>query len=226
MKTKVAEVMTTEVKVASPGTTFREIVRTLTSLHISALPVVDVEGMVVGVVSEADLMLKELFGSHPPLPEPLLPRREWGKLDAAIAADLMSSPAITIGAEATLAQAAKLMHDDQVKRLPVVDGDGRLVGIVTRGDLLSVFLRPDADIRHEVIEEVVIRTLWMDPGTLEVAVAGGVVTLRGLVDRRSDIGILTGLIRGLDGVVSVLSELDFKYDDVNALAGGPFRTVL
>jgi len=182
--------------------------------------------MVVGVVSEADLMLKELFGSHPPLPEPLLPQREWGKLDAAIAADLMSSPAITIGAGATLAQAAKLMHDGQVKRLMVVDGDGRLVGIVTRGDLLSVFLRPDADIRHEVIEEVLIRTLWMDPGTIEVAVAGGVVTLRGEVDRRSDIGILTGLIRGLDGVVSVLSELDFKYDDVNALAGGPFRAVL
>jgi CBS domain-containing protein len=226
MKTTVADVMTTEVRTASPSTPFRAIAATLTSLHVSALPVVDVEGVVVGVVSEADLMLKELYGSHPSHADAWLPEREMSKLDAAIAADLMSSPAITIRAAATLAEAAKLMHDRQVKRLPVVEGEGHLVGIVTRGDLLSVFLRPDAEIRHEVIDEVVVRTLWMDPAGFTVTVAGGVVSLAGTVDRRSDIAVLVGLIRGVDGVVSVHTELDFKFDDTAAMAAGPFRAIL
>ena len=226
MKTTVGDVMTTEVRSASPATPFRAIAATLTTLHVSALPVVDVEGVVVGVVSEADLMLKELYGTHPSRADAWLPEREMSKVDAAIAADLMSSPAITIRAGASLTEAAKLMHDRQVKRLPVVDGEGHLVGIVTRGDLLSVFLRPDAEIRRQVIDEVVVRTLWMDPATFTVTVAGGVVTLVGRVDRRSDIAVLVGLIRGVDGVVSVHCELDFKYDDTTPMAAGPFRAIL
>jgi CBS domain-containing protein len=213
MKTTVADVMTRKVRTVSPATRFRELAGILTSLHVSAVPVVDVEGMVVGVVSEADLMLKELVGIRAPAFATVLPDLERSKAAGEIAADLMTSPAVTIRAGATLTEAAKLMHDRRVKRLPVVDGEGRLVGIVTRGDLLSVFLRADADIRREIIDEVVIRTLWMDPRSFETCVLDGVVTLSGEVDRRSDIDILTGLIRGVDGVIGVKSELDFKYDD-------------
>lgn len=226
MKTTVAEVMTSEVKSVAPSTPLRAIAATLTSLRISALPVVDVEGVVVGVVSEADLMLKELFGTHPSHADAWLSEGELSKLDSTIAADLMSSPAITVGPDATLALAAKVMHDRQVKRLPVVDADGRLLGIVTRGDLLAVFLREDCDIRREIVDEIVVRTLWMDPEGFSVGVDGGVVTLAGKVDRRSDIGVLVGLIRGVDGVVAVHTELGFKYDDTTPLAAGPFRAIL
>src|SRR5579859_4673253 len=103
MKTTVGDVMTTQVRSASPATPFRSIAATLTSLHVSALPVVAVEGEKVKIVSEADMMLKELYGSHPSHADAWLPEREMSKVDAAIAADLMSSPAITIRAGATLA---------------------------------------------------------------------------------------------------------------------------
>ena len=131
-----------------------------------------------------------------------------------IAADLMTTPAITTQGGATLAEAAKLMHDRGIKRLPVVDDAGRLVGIVTRGDLLQVFGRSDEEIRREIIDGVVIGDLWMDPAGLVVDVAGGLVKLSGQVDRKSDIGILTGLVRGLDGVVGVSSDLAFDWDDL------------
>lgn len=206
--------MTTEVVTARPDQPFRKLAETLTSLRISALPVVDTEGLVVGVVSEADLMLKELFDSHHGRFESPQRKRERSKAEGIIAADLMTSPAITIGAEATLAEAAKLMHDRGIKRLPVVDENGRLAGIVTRGDLLAVFSRADAEIRQEIIDEVMIGALWMDPAGLEVRVAGGLVKLGGRVDRKSDVKILTGLVRAVDGVVGVSSELTFDWDDV------------
>ena len=213
LKTTVAEVMTPGVSWASPGTPFRSLVATLSAERVSALPVVDVEGVVVGVVSEADLMLKELFGFRPSSARPALAAREWRKLDATVAADLMTSPAITVGAGATLVEAARLMHDHEVKRLPVVDGDGRLVGIVSRGDLLAVFMRPDAEIRREILDEVVLRMLWLEPSRVEVAVEGGAVTLRGRVDRFSDIAVLAGLVRGVEGVVAVRTELGCDLDD-------------
>ena len=216
MKTKVADVMTTEVVSACPATPFRQLAATLTSLRISAIPVVDLASLVVGVVSEGDLMLKELPPSRPRPFESGTRRVERSKAQALVAADLMTSPAITIHADATLSEAARLMHDRRVKRLPVVDDEGRLLGIVTRGDLLSVFTRADDDTRREIIDEVVIRALWMDPRSFAVTVKNGLVTLTGKVDRRSDVGILTGLIRGVDGVVGVSSELGFDFDDMAA----------
>ena len=218
--------MTKTVRSARPGTPFHELVQTLTSLHISAVPVVDVEGFVVGVVSEGDLMLKEVPILHPRRFESSASKIERSKAEGTIAADLMTSPAVTVRGGATLPEAAKLMHDRRVKRLPVVDADGRLVGIVTRGDLLAVFMRDDEEIRKEIVDDVVVRTLWMDPSSFEIKVRGGIVALTGTVGRRSDIGILGGLIRGVDGVVRVDSELGFAYDDVRGTVVGPWRSIV
>jgi len=209
--------MTAGPVVAVETTRFKEIVGMLAEYRISALPVVDDSGRLVGVVSEADLLHKEAFGLQGDhhLVESRRMRREHAKAGALLARDLMTSPAVTIGTEASIAEAARVMHDKGVKRLPVVDEDGRVVGIVTRSDLLRVFLRPDAMIREDVVEGLIVKTLWMDPTSIEVHVTGGVVKLSGKVDRKSDIRILTNLIGGVDGVVSVVSGLGFRYDDTH-----------
>jgi CBS-domain-containing membrane protein len=107
------------------------------------------------------------------------------------------------------------MHEKEVKRLPVVDKEGELVGIVSRGDVLKVFLRPDAEIRREVIEGVLIHTLWMDPAGIKVTVTQGVVCLEGTVDRRSDIPFMVRLVTAVDGVVGVRESLSFRFDDLH-----------
>jgi CBS-domain-containing membrane protein len=210
--------MTSRPVVAVETTGFKEIAGLLAEYRISALPVVDDSGRLVGVVSEADLLLKEAFGVQDDrhLIESGRTRREHAKAGALLARDLMTSPAVTIGTEAPIAEAARLMHDRGVKRLPVVDEDGSVVGIVTRSDLLRVFLRPDAMIREDVVEGLIVKALWMDPNTIQVRVTGGVVDLSGQVDRKSDIRILTNLVGGLDGVVGVVEKLRFSYDDTRA----------
>jgi CBS domain-containing protein len=218
--------------VAAETTGFKEIAGLLAEYRISALPVVDDLGRLVGVVSEADLLLKEAFGpgDHHRLVESRRTRREHAKAGALVARDLMTSPAVTIGPEALIVEAARLMHDKAVKRLPVVDGDGRVVGIVTRSDLLRVFLRPDALIREDIVEGLIVKTLWMDPNSVQVHVNGGVVDLFGQVDRKSDIRVLTNMVGGLDGVVGVVERLRYRYDDTRAsspdlspLMGLPWR---
>jgi len=215
MKMRVSSVMTARPIVAAETTGFKEIAGLLAEHRISALPVVDDAGRLVGVVSEADLLLKEAFGpaEHHQLVETGRTRREHAKAAALLARDLMTSPAVTIGADAPIAEAARVMHDRAVKRLPVVDEDGRVVGIVTRSDLLRVFLRPDALIREDVVEGLIVRTLWMDPIPIEVRVSDGVVELSGQVDRKSDIRVLTNMVGALDGVVGVAERLSFRYDD-------------
>jgi CBS domain-containing protein len=219
MKTRVSSVMTARPVVASETTGFKEIAGLLAEYRISALPVVDDVGRLVGVVSEADLLLKEAFGlgvKHH-LVESSRMRREHVKAGALLARDLMTSPAVTIGADAPIVQAARVMHDKAVKRLPVVDEEGRVVGIVTRSDLLRVFLRPDSLIREDVVEGVIVKSLGMDPKSIQVHVAGGVVELVGQVDRKSDIPVLASMVGSLDGVVGVVERLGFRYDDTRAL---------
>lgn len=215
MKTKVDSVMTARPVVTAETTGFKELARLLAQHRISALPVVDDAGRLVGVVSEADLLLKETFGlgDNHHLVESSRARREHAKAGALLARDLMTSPAVTIRPGAPIVEAARVMHDKAVKRLPVVDEDGRVVGIVTRSDLLQVFLRPDAQIREDITEGLIVRTLWMDPNSIEVTVTDGVVELAGRVDRKSDIPILRNMIGGLDGVVGVVERLCYRYDD-------------
>jgi CBS domain-containing protein len=140
-------------------------------------------------------------------------REDRAKAAGDTAAELMTSPAVTIGPDATIAEAAKLLHRQRVKRLPVVDPAGPLLGIVSRADLLKVFLRSDADISREIRQEVLVRAMWMDPGTVTVDVRDGVVSLTGRLERRSLVPIVLSLVRGLDGVVGVVDRLTFDLDD-------------
>jgi len=125
----------------------------------------------------------------------------------------MTTPVVTIRPEATAGAAARLMHQHEVKRLPVVDGDGRLVGIVARRDLLATYLRPDEEIRTEIRDEVLLGDMLIGPSEITATVHDGVVTLAGAVDRRSTAQIVDRLIRGVAGVVDVVGQLRWQYDD-------------
>ena len=218
MRTNVASVMTAKPVVATETTGFKEIAGRLAEHRISALPVVDEAGRLLGVVSEADLLLKEALGHADGLHllDSGRKRSERAKASALLARDLMTSPAVAIGPLALVTEAARLMHDRKVKRLPVIDKDGLLIGIVTRGDLLRIFLRPDSLIREDVVEGLIVRTLWMDPNHIIVKVVNGVVDLSGDVDRKSDILVLCNMIGGLEGVVAVGEQLHYRYDDTRS----------
>ncbi len=215
MKHSVADVMTRAVVVVNGSASFKDVVRRMHEHRVSALPVVDDDGRLVGIVSEADLILKEdpeleeggrLFvGRHR--------RHEREKAAGLRASELMTAPAITVTPDAGLGEAARLMHRKGIKRVPVVDADGRLQGILSRSDLLKVFLREDAEIEHEVREDVVRRTLWIDPDTVNVSVRDGVVRLEGQLERRSLIPVLERLVAGVEGVVGVEQHLSYQVDD-------------
>jgi len=155
----VKDVMSTLPVWVSETTSFQEIAARLRECRVSAFPVLDANGKVIGVVSEADLLVKEAVlgepGGVPGLLAGLLHRAARTKAGAVTAADLMTSPAVTIGPDDTVEHAAKLMYDRKVKRLPVVDQGGRLVGIISRSDILAVFDRTDAEIREEIMTQVI-----------------------------------------------------------------------
>jgi CBS domain-containing protein len=222
----VDDVMTTDVVTVTADTPYREIVDTLAGRRVSAAPVVDENHRVVGLVSEADLLHKiEYVGEDHERRVFAGKRRRaaQAKAHGAAAQDLMSAPAVTIAPDASLTAAAKLMDDERVKRLPVTDQLGHLRGIVSRADLLRVYLRPDADIVRDVLEEVLRRTLWVEPGTVEVQVRDGVVTLTGRTDRRSTAQLAVALTRTVPGVVDVTDRLEFEFDDRELTrAGGTY----
>jgi CBS domain-containing protein len=211
----VGSVMTRNVVTARPDTSFKDLVATLADERVSALPVIDDEGHVVGIVSEGDLLHRLDLPPDSPHGRLLLRRRRsdapGGPL-ADIAAGLMTRPAVTIGSTATVAAAARLMEKHGVKRLPVVDS-GRLVGIVSRRDLLSTYLRADDDIRAEIRDDVLQRVLLAEPATADIAVDEGVVTLTGTADRRSTVEVAGRLARAVSGVVDVVNLLGWQYDD-------------
>ncbi|MEU9045679.1 MULTISPECIES: CBS domain-containing protein [unclassified Kitasatospora] len=183
----VHDVMTREVVTAGPDTPFKEIAALFHRNDVTAIPVVDEQERPIGIVSEADLIRKEAVlpdpeGRHPGR---WLRPEERARAEAETAGGLMTSPAVTAHASWSVAEAARAMDKYNVKRLPVVDEVGRLVGIVSRRDLLQVFLRHDAAIREEIVHDVLGRTLWLAPGDVQVVVRDGVVTLTGRLPRRS-----------------------------------------
>lgn len=215
MKTNVADLMTTEVVSVDETAGFKQMVELIKQHRISALPVVDGQRRVIGVVSEADLILKEdridlgeqhVFESH-------RRRQERERAGGTTARELASVPAVTIGPGDSVREAAKLMHDRAIKRLPVVDGDGRLVGVISRSDVLRVFMRSDDEIRREIVEDVIRRTMLLDAPTLVISVTDGIVTATGEVDRKTDAEILTRLSAAVAGVVAVESHIRYRYDD-------------
>ncbi|HXG76738.1 MAG TPA: CBS domain-containing protein [Gaiellaceae bacterium] len=223
---KIKELMTTEVVAVGPDTPLKEVASLLVEHRISGVPVVDADRRILGVVSEADILVKEQ-GAQPESRRLL----GWllgggvadeGKLAARTAGEAMTAPAITIEAEKQVSEAARLMTEEGIKRLPVVDATGRLLGIVTRSDLVRAFTRPDAEIEREIEEEIVRRTLWLDDEGLEVRVEHGEVTLAGQLERRSDAELLPRFVARVPGVVAVRSTLGWRWDDRKAtLASDP-----
>ncbi|MFD8410945.1 CBS domain-containing protein [Streptomyces sp. NPDC059650] len=200
----VSDVMTHTAIAIGREASYKEIVELMQEWKVSAVPVLEGEGRVVGVVSEADLLPKEEFRRE----EPLLPDQleEASKAGGVLAEDLMSSPAVTVHADATLAEAARIMARKHVKRLPVVNGVGMLEGVVSRSDLLKVFLRPDEALEEEIRQAVLTE---LAPGVaLDLSVVEGVVTVQGPLRDRALVPLLARAIRTVEGVVDVRMELD------------------
>ena len=213
---KVETLMTTDVKTVTRGTPLRETARILAESGISGLPVVD-DGKVVGVVSEADILIKER-GINPSKPGVLGLLFDHGvsteaKLRAHTAGEAMTAPAITIGPGRPASEAAARMIDEGVNRLPVVDDAGTLLGIVSRADLVRAFVRSDAEIEHEIREDLILRTLWISPDRITVVVSNGEVKLFGRVDAKHDAELVESLARRVPGVISVESDIAWIDED-------------
>lgn len=216
MHRTVAEIMTRNVATASPEATLKTVAWSLAHNDVSALPVVDTHRHPIGIVSEADLLRRQAAlpdaGGRDQLRgtaavEPHI-------MDARTAGDLMSAPVLTARPEWGIVETARFLHERGVKRLPVIDDTGTLVGIVSRSDLLRPMLRRDDAIRDEIVDEVLGRTLRMTPGGVTVTVEDGVVALDGGVDDRSTIPIIELLCLSVDGVVSVDQSLEYAVDDL------------
>ncbi|NXY97519.1 CBS domain-containing protein [Streptomyces sp. BR123] len=210
---EIRELMTREVVTVPGDAPFRDVVRTLTEHQVSAVPVVDGGGHPLGVVSEGDLLPKsadqgDYFRS---LPTP----EAWERMKAegTRAEELMSAPAVCARPDWTVAEAARLMEAQHVKRLLVVDEEDVLVGVVSRHDLLRIFLRDDDTIRHEITGEILDLTLRQGPSPVTVEVREGRVELHGAVTFKSLIPVIVRLCRSVDGVVSVSEHLGYAVDD-------------
>jgi CBS domain-containing protein len=207
---RVQDVMTKTVLSTTPGTPLRDAALTLAREGISGMPVVDGDGALVGVFSEADVIAKE--GVEPArrgvLGWLVEPADTWleDRLAATTVGDAMSSPPVTIAPDRPVSEAAMLMLDEGVNRLPVVE-DGALVGLVSRADLVRAFVRTDAEIRAEIQQEAIRKALWLDPNDVRVTVDGGHVKLAGSVASDSDAELLLTFTRRVPGVVAVTSEV-------------------
>ncbi|MFK0160600.1 CBS domain-containing protein [Streptomyces sp. NPDC090493] len=200
----VSDVMTRTVLTARRDMAFKDMVKAMRQWGISAVPVLDDAGHVMGVVSEADLLRKEELrddapGGHDRLPHADDPAAASG----ATAGELMNTPAVTVRAEATLPQAARKMARHRVKRLPVVDAQGVLVGIVSRADLLKVFMRDDENIAEEIRRDVLPHLFEDEAEPVRVRVRDGVVTLTGRVGDTALVPVAVRWVRGVEGVVDV-----------------------
>lgn len=221
----VADVMTYGAVSATADTCYRDLVDLIETRSVNAVPIVDRFDRVVGVVSASDLLHKIEFagGVDPPrIFEHRRHRRDRRKSTGLVAEQLMTTPAVTVMKSIPVAEAARLMETTGVRRLPVVDLVGRLIGMVTNRDLLKVFLRPDDAIKRRVVE--VFSTVdGGRSGVLAVDVAQGRVVVTGQVDRRSVVDGLTPRVEAVDGVVSVVNRVAWLVDDtINAMPAAGF----
>ncbi len=223
MKT-VKDVMSTLPVWVSETASFREIAAKLRECRVSAFPVLDTHGTVIGVVSEADLLVKEAVLGEPGgvagLLAGLVHHGARAKAGGVTAADLMTSPAVTIGPDDTVEHAAKLMYDRKVKRLPVVDQGGRLVGIISRTDILAIFDRTNAEIREEIMTQVIAGR--SKPSWYSVIVEDGVVTLEGTPETVAIGHDLVSRTRHVQGVVAVRDRLVYPVAPVPSSPGPYF----
>ena len=215
----VSDVMTTHVHVASPQAPFKVLVRLIEENKVSAIPIVDQQGIPIGIVSEADLLLKERrheLESSEDLLHLRKRRNERAKAEGTVASQVMTSPAITVPADTPLSKAAQMMQKKNVRRLVVVDPRGRIAGIVSRSNLLQVFLRTDDELRDEIAGTLLPALVSSSAGGVSVDVRSNIVTLSGEVDRKSDVAVLIRSTSDLDGVVDVVDRLRYVWDDTVA----------
>jgi CBS domain-containing protein len=224
MKAVVRDVMFALPVWVSETASFREIAAKLRECRVSAFPVLDADGKVTGVVSEADLLVKEAVQGEPGgvrgLLTGLVHHAERAKAAGVTAADLMTSPAVTVGPDDTVEHAARLMFTRKIKRLPVVDAGGRLVGIISRTDVLAVFNRPDGEIREEIMSQVIAGR--SEPSWYTVVVKDGVVTLEGNPETVAIGRELVSRARHVEGVVAVRDHLVYPVPPVPSVPGPYF----
>lgn len=212
---KLEELMTTDVVTISPEATLKEAARRMIEAGVSGLPVTEDDGRLVGIITEADFVHAEagrrvrkragLLG--------FLFRGERLPSEERNVGDMMTTDLVVLGPEADHPEAARLMEKAGVKRIPVVDGDGRLVGILSRSDLLRAFARTDAEIIDEVLNHVARKVLWIDPERFEISCVDGNVVLSGHLEFYSDAALLVELTRRVDGVISVADRLTYDVDN-------------
>ena len=216
MSAKVRDVMTTQVVAVRKNATFKDMAALLTEYRVSAFPVLDDEGKVIGVVSEADLLSKEALVADMGSQAAWLGRiagspyhDEFAKAAAITAADLMTKPPVVVTPDEPVTSAARLMYHGRVKRLPVVGEKGQLIGIVSRADVLSVYRRPDEEIRQEIIKNVIMNEFFADPDHFVVAVKDGIVTLEGYPESAAKGRDMVVEAWHVEGVVSVRDRLTY-----------------
>lgn len=220
MSTAVAQLMTTPVVTVRRDTPFKEIAARIRAARVSAAPVIDDSGKVIGTVSVGDLLASSpRQARYPMLRRRRRERAEPRMVDAGM---VMTSPAVTIRSDAAAGEAERLMCRHRAPSLPVVDFAGRLIGIVSRGDVLGRFLRPDAAIRREIILEVILRDFGLDPQALSVLVSDGVVTLRGYAESDAVGRYLAEAVASVDGVVAVHSQLNRSHQRDSRREGTTF----
>ncbi|GAB2861863.1 CBS domain-containing protein [Lentzea nigeriaca] len=212
----VSSLMTREVISADVESSFKDLVELLEENGISAVPVLD-GGYPVGVVSEADLLPKEEFRGGTAEAPGLFAGRDtkhrWEQAAGLTARDVMTSPVKSVSPNTSVSAAARELAAAGVRRLFVIDGDGALVGVLSRRDVLKLYLREDDELRTTIRDEILGRTLWVDPDTVDVEVTDGVVTLQGRLERQSEIDIADHLVRSLPGVVDLQNRLLPEWND-------------
>lgn len=211
---KVRDLMTTDPITTTSGTLLKDAARLMVQTKVSGLPVVD-DGRLVGIVTEGDFLRQEanrdqpyrfslldaLFGDDPTPPA------------AETVGEVMSEQVLTVSPDASLSEAARIMANRRVKRLPVLDDDGTLIGVISRADVVNAFTKPDEVIEDEIREDIIRRLLFLDPEQVKVKVAEGVVTLSGELENRTEAHLLEELTRRIAGVIRVVSNLTYQVDD-------------
>jgi CBS domain-containing protein len=203
MSWKVQSVMTEAVVTVFPDTTFKECVDMIRVHRVGALPVVDTSGRLLGILTESDLLRKEEGSTS----------RNQPKAAARRAAEAMTRSVITLTTESSIGEAARLMHASSIRHLPITNAEGRLVGIVSRADLLKVFLRSDESIRREIDEVMLPKTFGIPRGALEISVREGVVQIGGEVESSSLARLVVAFIARVEGVVGVDGVPGHRWDD-------------
>lgn len=212
---KVCDLMTTDPVTTTPDAPLKEAARLMVKHNVSGLPVV-ADGKVVGIVTEADFLRQEANRDQPyrfSLLEALFGDRPASVPSAETVSQVMTEQVLTVAPGASLSEAARIMANKRVKRLPVIAPDGSLLGVISRADVVNAFTKPDEVIEDEIREDIVRRLLFLEPEAVDVSVSQGVVTLSGELENRTEAHLLEELTRRINGVIRVDSNLTFEVDD-------------